>query len=42
MITKLDINSMIFLIFIGIIAILLIIFTLSTLVFDKNNNNRNY
>jgi hypothetical protein len=42
MITKLDINSMIFLIFIGIIAILLIIFTLSTVVFDKNNNNRNY
>jgi hypothetical protein len=42
MITKLDINSMIFLIFIAIIAILLIIFTLSTVVFDKNNNNRNY
>jgi hypothetical protein len=42
MITKLDINSMIFLIFIAVIAILLIIFTLSTIVFDKNNNNRNY
>jgi hypothetical protein len=42
MITKLNINSIIFLIFIGIIAILLIIFTLSTVVFDKNNNNRNY